>query len=72
MVNGISDRTALNNEREREFGEVWKTSDGVINTQRVGLMSIMSELELKDKEKEEIFVTYKISDIGKNLLNKVN
>lgn len=70
MVNGISDRTALNNEIEREFGGVWDSSDAVINTQRAGLMSRMSELGLIDKEKEGIQVRYSISEKGKDFLEK--
>ena len=70
MINGISDRTALNNEIGREFGEVWGSSDAVINTQRAGLMSRMSELGLIDKEKEGIQVRYSISEKGKDFLER--
>jgi len=70
IAKGISDRTALNVEIEKEFGEIWKTSDAVINTQRAGLMSRMSELGLIDKEKEGIQVRYSISEKGKDFLER--
>jgi hypothetical protein len=70
MVSGVSDRSALNNEIKREFGGSWNVSDAVINTQRAGLMSRMSELGLIDKEKEGIQVRYLISERGKKFLEK--
>lgn len=71
LVDGITDREEINGELKKEFGEVWKTSDAVINTQRAGLMARMFELGLIEKKKDGVAVTYKISTDGRNFLNKI-
>lgn len=68
--NGVNKRDALNQELKKEYGEYWKASDAVINTQRTGLMARMFELGLLDKDKKGIYVTYKLSEFGKSYLNK--
>ncbi len=67
---GISERTKLNNEITEEFGNIWEKSDAVINTQRAGLMSRISELKLIDKNKIGIQVEYLISENGNKFLKK--
>lgn len=70
---GIVERTSLNLEIKKEFGQIWKNaSDAVINTQRAGLMARMFELGLIGKDKEGVNVRYNITDLGKGfLVNKI-
>jgi len=64
VVNGITEREAMNNEVKMEFGQIWNASDKVINTQRSGLMGRMYELGLVNKEKTGIRVKFSITPKG--------
>lgn len=70
LAAGVVERSVLNDELKKENAKIWYVSDAVINTQRAGLMSRMSELGLIDKEKEGIQVKYLISERGKEFLRK--
>jgi hypothetical protein len=73
LVSGVTNRREINKELKKEFSHIWDgASDAVINTQRAGLMARMYELELIDKKKEGITVTYIISDSGRKFLEKLN
>lgn len=67
---GINEREALNKELKKEYADIWKASDAVINTQRAGLMARMFELGLLGKEKDGIYVTYNLSEYGKSISEK--
>jgi hypothetical protein len=70
MINkGYNETTQLNSELAKTFGETWKSSEAVINTQRAGLTARVYELKLIEKEKAGIHVTYRLSDSGKTFLN---
>jgi hypothetical protein len=64
----IHEREIINSEIKKTFGEIWKASDPVINTQRAGLMSRMFELDLIEKEKKGIRVSYNMSQYGRLFL----
>jgi Arc/MetJ-type ribon-helix-helix transcriptional regulator len=64
VVNGITEREAMNNEVKIEFGQTWNASDKVINTQRSGLIGRMFELGLVNKEKTGIRVKFSITPSG--------
>ena len=72
LTNGVVRREAINAELKKEFGEVWKLSDAVINTQRTGLMSRMFELGLIEKKKRGIEVFFSASNGGKAFLQNIN
>ncbi|HKR06624.1 MAG TPA: hypothetical protein VJY62_18465 [Bacteroidia bacterium] len=65
---GFNEREAIKKEMKNEFQELWNASDAVINTQRAGLTSRITELRLLDKEKNGIYVIYHVSDSGKSFL----
>lgn len=71
LFKGINTREDMNKELKKDMGEIWNNSEAFINTQRAGLMARMFELGLIDKEKHGINVIYKISNHGKNFLNKI-
>jgi len=72
LKEGVIERTKLNSEIKQGFGKIWKdASDAVINTQRAGLMARMFELELINKAKEGITVSYGISEKGEKFLKKM-
>ncbi len=71
IAGGISERTAINEILEKEYGKIWKVKPAVINTQRAGLMARMYELRLIEKKKEGITVKYSISQTGNIFLNKL-
>ena len=72
LANGVARREAMNAELKKEFGETWKLSDAVINTQRAGLMSRMFELGLIEKKKRGIEVFFSASDRGKIFLRNID
>lgn len=72
LVNGLNEREEINKELEKEFGQIWKASEAVINTQRAGLMARMFELGLIGKEKDGVKVSYKISNRGKRFLGNIS
>lgn len=61
LISGVTEREAMNEELKRDFGQIWNTSDKVINTQRSGLIGRMFELGLVNKEKTGIRVKYFIT-----------
>ena len=65
---GINERGLLNQKINEEFGNVWNTSEAVINTQRSGLIARMFELKLIEKEKNGIYVTYSLSEKAKRFM----
>ena len=65
IKNGKNSRELINPEIEKKFGKVWNATEAVINTQRAGLTARMFELGLIEKEKDGIYVTYSVSEIGK-------
>jgi len=72
LTNGLKEREEINKELEKEFGQIWKASEAVINTQRAGLMARMFELGLIEKEKDGVKVSYNISNQGRIFLEKMN
>jgi len=70
LANGLREREEINKELKKEYGQIWKASDAVINTQRAGLMARMFELGLIEKEKNGVKVNYGISLKGKTFLEK--
>ena len=72
LANGIARREAINAELKKEFGQTWKLSDAVTNTQRAGLMSRMFELGLIEKKKRGIEVFFSVSDRGKIFLRNID
>jgi hypothetical protein len=66
--NGKNEREMLNEVITKTFGKVWKATPAVINTQRAGLTARIYELGLIEKEKEGIYVKYKLSEFGKSIL----
>lgn len=67
ISDGKNETQSLNTEIEEIFGKKWRATDAVINTQRAGITARMTELGLIDKEKEGIYVKYKVSEKGKLL-----
>ncbi|MBK7376910.1 MAG: hypothetical protein IPJ02_15595 [Chitinophagaceae bacterium] len=63
-------RELLNTEIEKTYGKVWSATDAIINTQRAGITARMFELGLIEKEKDGIYVKYRVSEIGKKLISK--
>jgi hypothetical protein len=72
LTNGLKGREQINKELEKEFGQDWKASEAVINTQRAGLMARLFELRLIEKEKDGVKVSYKISNRGMNFIRNMN
>ena len=72
LANGLREREEINKELKKEYGQIWKASEAVINTQRAGLMARMFELGLIEKEKDGVRVSYKISNGGKEFLENIN
>jgi len=68
---GITKRDDINNRLATDFGDIWKGSEAVINTQRAGLMARMFELDLLEKEKKGISVQYRIAPMGIECLKKI-
>jgi hypothetical protein len=67
---GKDTRELLNNEIEKTYKKIWDATDAVINTQRAGITARMTELGLIEKEKNGIYVKYRVSEIGKKLFFK--
>lgn len=66
---GINERSQINKELTKDYGQIWKTTEAVINTQRSGLTARAYELGLLEKEKSGIYVTYKITEDGLKYLS---
>lgn len=67
---GTTAREEINRQLKEKMGQIWKTSDAVISTQRAGLSSRASELGLIDTEKSGngAGVIYRLTDRGKTFL----
>lgn len=72
LVNGTTQREAINIDLRKELGNIWNVTDPVINTQRAGLMARMFELGLIEKGKMGVKVNYKINNKGRIFLEKLN
>lgn len=69
ITKGVKDRDSINKELRREIAPAWgETSEAVVNTQRAGLMAIMFEFGLIDKDIKGINVVYKITELGNKFL----
>jgi hypothetical protein len=67
--NGSTERETLNSDLHRSYGKIWgDATDAVINTQRAGLTARMFELNLLEKQKSGIYVSYGLTRFGKKLL----
>jgi hypothetical protein len=69
MKAGVKERDSLNIQLKKEYAEIWKATDAMINTQRSGLLARMYELRLIEKEKDGITVKYHISKSGKSFIS---
>lgn len=70
IKNGAVERTKITQEITKELNPFWQDSGAIINTQRAGLMARMFELELIEKKKDGVAVTYSVSESGKKYLDK--
>lgn len=68
LADGIIHIEQINRVLKEEFGDVWRASDAVINTQRAGLMARMIELGIINRVRKGIRVYYYVSDSGKTFL----
>lgn len=62
---GVNRREDINDALSKRYQE-W--TEAIVNTQRAGLMARMFELDLLDREKSGVEVTYKISKRGGDIL----
>jgi hypothetical protein len=70
IENGNNERDPLNREIDKTYGEIWKATSAVINTQRAGLTSRMTELGLIERDKNGVRVKYRVSEFGRRLFLK--